>query len=132
MAVRVCVGVVLTLALALAGTPSAATPAWVQGTSGSTSGRSLSKAFTRSVQAGDLLVGLFRGAGGPSSVRDSLNGGWTKAVAASDGLNSIWFRPDSKAGADTTTVSGSSSGRLRLVAEEYSGIATSGALDLGV
>jgi hypothetical protein len=107
-----------------------AAPAYVQSTSGSTSGTSLNVSYTASVQAGDLLVGQFRTTGA-TSVSDSVNGSWTEAAqTTSEGVtHSIWYRQDASSGKPTVTVSGEATGSLRAVLAEYSGVATSGALD---
>ena len=90
--------------LAFAGSAQAA-PAFVQGASNSTSGTSMNVSYGSSVVAGHLLVGMFRAAG-TTSVSDSLNGAWTKAVGAADGVNSLWYKPNARAGTTTVTVSG--------------------------
>jgi hypothetical protein len=117
------------LALALA-SPSMAATAYVQSASGSTSGASLGVSYSANVAAGDLLVGQFR-ANGTTKVSDSLNGSWTQAVSTtSEGVtHSIWYFQNAAAGKTTVTVSGATSGSLRAVLGEYSGVATSGALD---
>ncbi len=115
----------------LASVPQAiASVAFVQAASGSTSGTSLGVAYSANVQAGDLLVGQFRTTG-TTSVSDSVNGSWTEAVqTTSEGVvHSVWYRQNAAAGKTTVTVSGASSGSLRVVLGEYSGVATSGALD---
>jgi chitodextrinase len=109
-----------------AASPAMAAPSFVQGTSASTSSTTLSHAYAASVTAGDLLVLETRTQAG-TSVSDSLNGAWTQAV--SNSVNSIWYKANSAAGADTITVSATSSGSIRLVAAEYAGVATTSALD---
>jgi hypothetical protein len=115
--------------LALAPAAMAST-AYVQSASGSASGASLEVSYTTNVQAGDLLVGKFR-ANGTTSVSDSVNGAWTKAASTtSEGVtHSVWYRQNAAAGKTKVTVSGATSGSLRAVLGEYSGVATSGALD---
>jgi hypothetical protein len=115
------------VALVFASSAQAA-PAFVQGSSNATSGTSMTVSYPSSVAAGHLLVGMFRAAG-TTSVSDSKNGAWTKAVGASDGVNAIWYKPNAIAGTTTVTVSGSTSGPLRAVIAAYSGIATSAPLD---
>ncbi|HEY5287000.1 MAG TPA: right-handed parallel beta-helix repeat-containing protein [Solirubrobacteraceae bacterium] len=115
----------------LAWAPQAiASPAYVQAASGSTSGSSLGVSYTANVQAGDLLVGQFR-TNGTTSVSDSVNGSWTEAAQTTkEGVtHSIWYRQNAAAGKTTVTVSGGTSGSLRTVLAEYSGVATTGALD---
>ena len=63
-------------------------------------------------------------------MKDNLNGQWKEAAAGSDGLNSLWYVPNAAAGHTTITVTGSSSGPLRGVAAEYSGVAISSPLDV--
>ncbi len=119
----------LLASLALASAALAA-PAYVQSASGSTSGTSLGVGYSANVAAGDLLVGQFRTTG-TTSVSDSLNGSWTKAVeTTSEGVtHSIWYRANAGAGKTTVTVGAGSSGSIRAVLGEYSGVAKSGALD---
>jgi hypothetical protein len=113
----------------LAWTGSAeAAPTFVQGASNSTSGTTMNVTYGSGVGTGHLLVGMFRTAG-TTSVSDSLNGAWTKAVGTSDGLNSIWYRPNASAGTTTVTVSGTASASIRAVIAEYSGVATTTPLD---
>jgi hypothetical protein len=117
------------MALVLA-SPAIASTAFVQSASGSSSGASLGVSYSANVAAGDLLVGQFR-ANGTTKVSDSVNGSWTQAVStSSEGVtHSIWYFQSAAAGKTTVTVSGATSGSLRAVLGEYSGVATSGALD---
>jgi hypothetical protein len=117
------------VALALA-SPAIASTAFVQSASGSSSGASLGVSYSANVAAGDLIVGQFR-ANGTTKVSDSVNGSWTQAVStSSEGVtHSIWYFQNAAAGKTTVTVSGATSGSLRAVLGEYSGVATSGALD---
>lgn len=107
-----------------------AAPAYVQSASGSTSGTSLGVGYSANVAAGDLLVGQFRTTG-TTSISDSVNGSWTKAVeTTSEGVtHSIWYRANAAAGKTTVTVSAGSSGSIRAILGEYSGVAKTGALD---
>lgn len=118
------------LAALVLASPAMASTAYVQSASGSTSGASLGVSYSANVAAGDLLVGQFR-ANGTTKVSDSVNGSWTQAVSTtSEGVtHSIWYRQNAAAGKTTVTVSGATSGSLRAVLGEYSGVATSGALD---
>jgi hypothetical protein len=124
----------LTLAIGaglLVAAPQAmAAPADVQSASGSTSGASLGVSYPANVVAGDLLVGQIR-ANGTTKVSDSVNGSWTEAVQTTDEgvTHSVWFRQNASAGKTTVKLSGATSGSLRAVLGEYSGVATSGALD---
>jgi len=108
--------------------PPPAGAAFVQGSASSTSDTSLGLNLSADVKAGDLLVGTFRAPAG-TSVRDQLNGSWTEAIAAPDGINSVWYKANAAAGPTTITVTSSSSGPIRADVAEYSGVATSNALD---
>jgi hypothetical protein len=110
--------------------PAMASTAYVQSASGSTSGTSLGVGYSANVQGGDLLVGEFR-TNGATTVSDSVNGSWTQAASTtSEGTtHSLWYRQNAKPGKTTVTVSGATSGPLRAVLGEYSGVATSSALD---
>src|SRR4051794_6759314 len=87
------------VALVFASSAEAA-PVFVQGASNATSGTSMTVSYGSTVTAGHLLVGMFRAAG-TTSVSDSRNGAWTKAIGASDGVNSIWYRANALAGSTT-------------------------------
>jgi hypothetical protein len=92
-------------------------------------GTTMTSTFSRAVQAGDLLVGVFR-ASGTVSVSDSVNGSWTQVF----GLNAVYlfYYPNSSvagAGSLVITVGASTSGSLRLSADEFSGVAASSPLD---
>lgn len=115
------------VALVFAASAQAA-PAFVQGASNATSGTSMTVSYGSSVTAGHLLVGMFRAAG-TTSVSDSRNGAWTKAIGASDGVNSLWYRANTIAGSTTVTATGTTSGPIRAVIADYSGIATTAPLD---
>jgi hypothetical protein len=125
--------IVFGLVLALGAPPAFAATAFVQGTSGSTSGASLSVSYPSSIQPGALLVGQVR-ANGITTVSDSVNGAWTQAVQTTDTgvTHSIWYKQNAKAGSTTVTVKGATAGTLRAVIAAYSGVATSNALDQGV
>src|SRR5437868_14049117 len=86
---RSMIAVLPILAVLAVAAPAQAAPAFVQGGSNSTTGTSVNVSYGSSVVAGHLLVGMFRAAG-TTSVADSRNGAWTKAIGASDGVNSIW------------------------------------------
>ncbi|HXV05798.1 MAG TPA: polysaccharide lyase [Solirubrobacterales bacterium] len=105
-------------------TPSS--PHFIQGRAQIDSGTSLSVGYSNTVQAGSLLVGVFRTASG-TAVSDNVNGPWVRA--ASSGVNSLWYLPNAKAGATTVTVTGTMSGPVRAGIAEYSGVATSAPLD---
>jgi len=68
---------------------------------------------------------MFRTAAG-TQVRDDRNGKWT--LAASSGVNSLWYVTNAGAGATTVVVSGTQSGPVRADVAEYTGIKLSDAL----
>lgn len=93
------------------------------------SGTSLTSTMAGAVAAGDLLVGVFR-ANTPQTVSDNVNGAWTQSTLT--GGIGIWYLQNSRAaaaGALTITLGAGSSGNLRICADEFSGIATTNALD---
>jgi hypothetical protein len=120
--------VLVTLSLLALSSSAEAAPSFVRGASNSASGTTMTVSYGASVGAGHLLVGMFR-ASGTTSVSDSVNGAWTKAIGASDGVNSLWYKPNASAGSTTVTVNGSTSGSIRAVIAEYSGVATTSPLD---
>ena len=88
------------------------------------SGTSMTATFSGAVEAGNLLVGVFRGSG-TVSVSDSVNGSWTQVF----GLNNVYlfYYPSggaAGAGSLVLTVSASTSGSLRMSADEFTGVAT--------
>jgi PKD repeat protein len=100
------------------------TPVFVQG--GATTSASLT--LSKPVAGGDLLVaGITTGGSQVSGVSDSLNGAWTAAssLAYGNGYVDIYYLQDSKSGSVTVTVAGSGA----LSVAEYSGVATTAALD---
>jgi PKD repeat protein len=100
------------------------TPAFVQG--GATTSGSLT--LSKPVTGGDLLVaGITTGGSQVTGVSDSLNGAWTAAssLAYGNGYVDLYYLQDSKSGTVTVTVAGSAA----LTVAEYSGVATSAALD---
>ena len=62
---------------------------------------------------------------------DSIDGPWTEAVQTSDGnvIHSLWYHQSAKGGDTTITVAGASGGPVRAVIAEYSGVASTAALD---
>ena len=92
-------------------------------------GNLLEATFSSAVEAGDLLVCIVR-ASGTVSVSDNVNGSWTQ-------INSIdqkylFFLQNSRAanaGSLVITLVASSSNDVRISADEFSGVATSSALD---
>ena len=127
---KTCVVLAVGVLLLVFASPALASPAFVQSASGAGSAASLAVSYSAPVNAGDLLVGQFR-ASGVTSVSDSVNGLWSEAVqlTASGVTHSIWYVEDAKPGPTTVTVSGAGGGPVRAVLAEYSGVATSGALD---
>lgn len=97
--------------------------------------------FPGPVRAGDLLVGWFGqfDAPGQVSVSDNVNGPWTRSSASAKftgghGDIAMFYRQDSAAApwGLTITIKASSPTFLQAVADEFSGIATTGALNQAV
>jgi hypothetical protein len=85
--------------------------------------------FPGAVQAGDLLVGVFRAETTPS-VSDNVNGDWT--LINSNTQKFLFYRENTAAAASGSlliTVSCTTQGDLRICADEFSGVATSSSLD---
>jgi PKD repeat protein len=100
------------------------TRAFVQG--GGTTSTSLT--LSKPVTGGDLLVaGITTGGSQVTGVSDSLNGAWTAAssLAYGNGYVDLYYLQDSRTGTDTVTVAGSAA----LTVAEYSGVASTAALD---
>jgi chitodextrinase len=95
--------------------------------------------FSKPVSAGDLLVGWFGqyDSSGQVSVSDNVNGAWTRSSAAtkfgSSGKGDIaLFYVQNAAAAPTgliITISATNATYLQAAAADYSGVATTGALD---
>jgi hypothetical protein len=103
--------------------------AHVQNVAQVATGSSLTVTFGRAVGAGDLLVGAFHGTG-TLTVSDNLNGAWTQVA----NLSNVYFfdRPNTvaaPAGRLAITVTSTTQGSLRICADEFSGVATTSALD---
>jgi hypothetical protein len=88
------------------------------------------------VTAGDLLVGWFGqyNSSGQVQVSDNVNGAWTRASASTTfgggGDLTFYYVQNAKAASSLTiTISASSATYLQGAVSEFSGIATSGALD---
>jgi hypothetical protein len=79
---------------------------------------------TLSVKAGATLLGVVRTAGTPS-VSDSVNGRWTRAAtnAGQGGEQSLWYLAAAKGGSTTVTLTGST-GPMRMVVDQYSGLSS--------
>jgi hypothetical protein len=118
----------LALALLLPAAKVASATAFVQGKTASTSGTALVISYSTNVQLGDLLVAYVRTPGG-TSVSDSVDGEWRQVAPSPDGNNSMWYFQNAKGGTTSVTVKASSNGSMRAVIGEYSGVATSNALD---
>ncbi len=113
--------------------------AYVQGAAFGTGTQvsSLRVPLTKPVGAGELLVGWFSqyDAAGKVGVSDSVNGTWTRAASSllfgSAGDNALYYLQSSKASTTgvTVTVSSPSATYLQGTVADYSGIATSAALD---
>jgi chitodextrinase len=114
-------------------------PAFVQGAADSPGARKTSTTLTltRPVVQGDLLVGWFAQYDSPGQVHvsDPVNGAWTRSTAETfnggTGDLAIYYVQNTKAAAAGLVVTISSSGATYLPSaiSEYSGVATSGALD---
>jgi hypothetical protein len=114
-----------------ASTPLPSLIMFVQSSVQTGNGTSLATSYRLSVQAGDFLVAIFRvNSGGAVSVSDNLNGAWTRAPVTNP-YDSIWYLPKAKAGITTVGLTTNSSGQLRAVVAEYSGVATSSPFDSG-
>jgi hypothetical protein len=103
---------------------------WVQNKTVLSSGSvtTLTATLANAVNAGDLLVGTFR-AGGTLSVSDNVNGAWTNAICKS-AMCIFYFQNSAAATAGhlVITLTGTISDLERIVADEFAGAATSGAL----
>ncbi|HLI41153.1 MAG TPA: choice-of-anchor Q domain-containing protein [Streptosporangiaceae bacterium] len=123
-------------------TPAAPPPSahWVQGGAVSTGSQvtSVTITLTSPVSAGDLLVGWFGqyNSSGQVQVSDNVNGAWTRSGASTtfgsgSGDIALYYLQDSAAAPDglTITITATSPTYLEAVAADYSGVATSGALD---
>lgn len=105
--------------------------AHVQSTSVGTGGASSRNlAFVSDVTAGSLIVVAISSSHSISSVTDSRGNTYTEAVPYNAHNIAIWYAQNAFAGATTVTVNYSGSTSYDSVAiHEYSGVATSGALD---
>ena len=103
--------------------------AHVQNVTSIGSGMSLTVNLPGAVQAGDLLVGVFRAQDMPS-VSDSVNGSWT--LINSNTQKYLFYRENTAAAAAGSlliTLTTPDAGDLRICADEFSGVATSTSLD---
>src|SRR5689334_4838989 len=128
----------------LAGAPSVAAAAsgiaYVQGAAFGT-GTAVTSTTARlsgAVGAGDLLVGWFSqyNAAGNVQVSDNVNGAWTRAPASipfgsASGDDALYYVQNTAASAAglTVTIGAATATYLQGAFAEYSGVATTGALD---
>ena len=122
-------------------TPAAPPPSakWVQGGVNSSGSQvtSITITLTSPVSAGDLLVGWFGqyNSSGQVTVSDNVNGAWTRGVSTTYGSGSgdiaLYYLQNSAAAPAglTITITSTNATYLEGVAAEYSGVATTGALD---
>jgi len=123
-------------------TPGAPPPSahWVQGGAVSTGTQvtSVTITLTSPVSAGDLLAGWFGqyNSSGQVSVSDNVNGAWTRSSAAttfgsSSGDIALFYLQNSAAAPSglTITITAANATYLEAAAADYSGVATTGALD---
>ena len=123
-------------------TPAATPPStvkWVQGASVSTGSlvTSVMLQLTQPVSAGDLLVGWFGqyNSSGQVMVSDNVNGAWSRTGASTTfssggGDLAMFYVQDAAASSGLTiTISAASATYLQGAVSEFSGIATTGALD---
>lgn len=100
---------------------------------------SLGVAYSSNVTAGSLLIACIRDGSSVNNVNASITdsnnaGNWTKAIERDLTVDldtaAIYYRLNAASGATTVTYhTGQGAGTLRMVIIEYSGIATSSALD---
>jgi chitodextrinase len=123
-------------------TPGAPPPSahWVQGgaVSTGTTVSSTTITLTSPVSSGDLLVGWFGqyNSSGPVSVSDNVNGTWTRSSATTtfgggSGDIALFYLQNSAAAPSglTITITATNATYLEAAAADYSGVATTGALD---
>ncbi len=124
-------------------TPAAPPPSagWVQGAAQGTGSKVTSMTITlaKPVAAGALLVGWFGqyDSGGQVSVSDNVNGAWTRVASSAEAFSNgggdlaLYYVQNAAAAPNglTVTVSAASATYLEAALAEYSGMATSGALD---
>ena len=123
-------------------TPGAPPPSahWVQGGAVSTGTQvtSITITLTKPVSAGDLLAGWFGqyNSSGQVSVSDNVNGAWTRSSGATtfgsgSGDIALFYRQNSAAAPSglTITITATNATYLEGAGADYSGVATTGALD---
>jgi hypothetical protein len=107
----------------------AVTPArHVQSITAITDADAVMATFTQPIAAGNLLVGCFRSTYTPS-VSDDVNGPWTQVSTTTGAMYIFYFENSAAAPSLTITMTAGASSALRIVADEFSGIAKTGALD---
>ncbi len=123
-------------------TPAGPPPSakWVQGGSVGTGSKvtSVTLQLTKPVGAGDLLVGWFGqyDSAGDVQVSDNVNGAWTRSTASTtfssgNGDLALYYLQNAAAAPSglTVTISASNATYLEAALADYSGMATTGALD---
>jgi chitodextrinase len=122
-------------------TPAGSAPSahWVQGGAVSTGSRvtSVTIQLTSPVSAGDLLVGWFGqyDSSGQVQVSDNINGAWTRSVSTTysngGGDIALYYLQNSAAAPSglTITITATNATYLEGALSDYSGVATTGALD---
>jgi hypothetical protein len=112
-----------------------ANPAFVQGTTQATSASTILASFPSNNTAGNLLIMVFRvnAAVTVTSVTDSQGNTWIVSpdgnISTTGETYNFWYAQNCKAGANTVTLVISASDGTTMCIGEYSGVATSGALD---
>jgi len=118
------------LTLGYSATPGCGQIAWVQNKTNVGASTTITATFANAVNAGDLLVGIFRASTAPPTVSDNINGAWT--MGGIDSLVSVWYFQNSAAaaaGALTVTLNSAATGAIRMSVDEFAGVATAGAID---
>jgi len=123
-------------------TPAGPPPSahWVQGAAAGTGSKvvSLTVTLSKAVSAGDLLVGWFGqyDSSGLVQVSDNVNGAWTRSSAATTFSNgggdlALYYLQNAAAAPNglTITVSSTNATYLEAALADYTGVATTGALD---
>jgi hypothetical protein len=100
----------------------------VQNTTAIVFGTTLTATFKLPVQAGDLLIGSFRASNLPT-VSDNVNGTWTQVATTTGNMYMFYCANTAATTSLMMTMTVQSDDTLRIVADEFSGIAKSAALD---
>lgn len=118
---------------------SMAAPAFVQGLADSGTGTSVPFTLPSAVTAGDFLIAFIETANTAASsisvtAADNLNGAWTAdgpvCFDQYNGQANAFYLPNAAAGSTTVTFTLASSQTVRVAIMEFSGVASSGALDV--